>query len=241
MELLDDALNGISLSSFNIIGFLGKGTFGKVLKVNLKSDPSQEYALKVLSKLFLLKNHHLKYAISECNILKRCSHPFVLKMHYSFQTPENLYMAFDLCSGGDLSYHLERREIFSETDAKFFIAETVLAIEYIHSLDVIYRDLKPENILIDSEGHIKLADFGLAKEGIKNNNAKSFCGSPAYLAPEMLTESGVGKPADIYQLGAVLYELLLGITPFYTNNIKKLYNSIQNEKLQIPTILSREA
>jgi serine/threonine protein kinase len=150
-------------------------------------------------------------------------------------------MAFDLCSGGDLSYHLERREIFSETDAKFFIAETVLAIEYIHSLDVIYRDLKPENILIDSEGHVKLADFGLAKEGIRNNNAKSFCGSPAYLAPEMLTESGVGKPADIYQLGAVLYELLLGITPFYTNNIKKLYNSIQNEKLQIPTILSREA
>ena len=97
-------------------------------------------------------------------------------------------MAFDLCSGGDLSYHLERREIFSETDAKFFIAETVLAIEYIHSLDVIYRDLKPENILIDSEGHVKLADFGLAKEGIRNNNAKSFCGSPAYLAPEMLTE-----------------------------------------------------
>ena len=135
-------------------------------------------------------------------------------------------MVLDLCSGGDLAYHLERREIFSEKDAKFFIAETVLAIEYIHSLDIIYRDLKPENILIDSEGHVKLADFGLAKEGIKNNNAKSFCGSPAYLAPEMLTESGVGKPADLYQLGAVLYELLLGITPFYTNNIKKLYNSI---------------
>jgi serine/threonine protein kinase len=163
--------------------------------------------------------------------MKRCSNPYVLKMHYAFQTPENLYMVLDLCTGGDLAYHLERREIFSEKDAKFFIAEVVLAIEYIHSLDVIYRDLKPENILIDSEGHAKLADFGLAKEGIKNNNAKSFCGSPAYLAPEMLTEAGVGKPADIYQLGAVLYELLLGITPFYTNNIKKLYNSIQNDKL----------
>jgi len=107
-------------------------------------------------------------------------------------------MILDLCTGGDLAYHLTKREIFDEKDSKFFIAEVVLAIEYLHSLDIIYRDLKPENILIDTDGHVKLADFGLAKEGIKNNNARSFCGSPAYLAPEMLTESGVGKPADIY-------------------------------------------
>jgi len=119
-------------------------------------------------------------------------------MHYSFQTPKYLYMILDLCPGGDLSYHLTKCEIFSEKDAKFFIAEIILAIEYLHSLDIIYRDLKPENILIDSDGHSKLADFGLAKEGIKNSNAKSFCGSPAYLSPEMLSEFGVGKPADIY-------------------------------------------
>lgn len=135
-------------------------------------------------------------------------------------------MILDLCTGGDLAYHLTKVEIFQEQDAKFFIAEIVLAIEYLHSLDIIYRDLKPENILIDSEGHTKLADFGLAKEGIKYNNAKSFCGSPAYLAPEMLSDQGVGKPADVYQLGAVLYELLVGVSPFYTDNIKKLYSSI---------------
>jgi serine/threonine protein kinase len=140
-------------------------------------------------------------------------------------------MILDLCTGGDLSYHLTKREIFSEQESKFFVAEIVLAIEYIHSLDTIYRDLKPENILIDSEGHCKLADFGLAKEGIKNNNAKSFCGSPAYLAPEMLSDAGVGRPADIYQLGAVLYELLVGVSPFYTDNIKDLYKSIQTAKL----------
>lgn len=151
-------------------------------------------------------------------------------------------MVFDLCPGGDLSFHLEKKEVFSEQHAKFFIAETVLAIEYIHSMNVVYRDLKPENILLDIEGHVKLADFGLAKAGVQHDRAaKSFCGSPAYLAPEMLTDAGVGKPSDVYQLGAVLYELLLGITPFYTNNIKKLYSNIQNEKLQIPTILSREA
>ena len=177
--------------------------------------------MKVLNKGFLVKNQHLKYAISEANILKRASHPFVLKMHYSFQTPANLYMILDLCTGGDLAYHLGIREIFEENEARFFIAEVLLAIEYIHSLNVVYRDLKPENILVGSDGHIKLADFGLAKEGIGkgNSKAKSFCGSPAYLPPEMLGESGVGKPADIYQMGAVLYEMLVGMPPFYTDNI----------------------
>ena len=157
-------------------------------------------AMKVLNKAHLIKNCHLKYAISECNILKQATHPFVLKMHYAFQTPANLYMILDLCTGGDLNYHLSLREVFEEHEARFFLAEVILAIEYIHSLNVIYRDMKPENILICEDGHIKLADFGLAKEGMskKNAKAKSFCGSPAYLPPEMLSEKGVGKPADIY-------------------------------------------
>lgn len=155
--------------------------------------------MKVLKKSFLVKNNHLKYAVSEANILKRAENPYVIKLHYAFQTPDNLYMVLDLCTGGDLAYHLTKREMFDENEAMFFTAEIVLAIEYIHSLDVIYRDLKPENILIDSEGHIKLTDFGLAKENIDfKSNAKSFCGSPAYLAPEMLTDKGVGRPADIY-------------------------------------------
>lgn len=115
-------------------------------------------------------------------------------------------------------------------------------MEYIHSLNIIYRDLKPENILIDKEGHAKLADFGLAKEGVNDKqNAKSFCGSPAYLAPEMLLNKGVGKAADIYQIGAVLYELLVGFPPYYTENIKKLYENIKAAKLQIPTYISPSA
>lgn len=118
-----------------------------------------------------------------------------------------------------------------------------MAIEYIHSLGVIYRDLKPENILIDSDGHVKLTDFGLAKEGIHEDKqvAKSFCGSPAYLAPEMLQEKGVGKPADIYQIGAVLYELLVGVPPFYTENIQQLYTRIKGAKLTMPKYMSQEA
>ena len=151
-------------------------------------------------------------------------------------------MILDLCSGGDLAYHLSVKEIFEENEARFFIAEVLLAIEYIHSLNVVYRDLKPENILVSSDGHIKLADFGLAKEGITKANikAKSFCGSPAYLPPEMLSENGVGKPADIYQMGAVLYEMLVGMPPFYTDNIQKLYRSIQKAQLQIPSVISRD-
>jgi len=166
------------------------------------ADPSKNnsiYAMKVLKKAFLYKNKHLKYAITECNVLKQANHPFVIKMHYSFQTPDNLYMILDYCPGCDLAYHLNKKQIFDEDEARFFIGEIILAIEYIHKLNVVYRDLKPENILIDAEGHCRLADFGLAKENIGERDfAKSFCGSPAYLPPEMLNSKGVSKAADIY-------------------------------------------
>lgn len=199
--------------------------------------------MKVLKKAFLYKNKHLKYAITECNILKQADHPFVIKMHYSFQTPDNLYMILDYCSGCDLAYHLNKKQIFDEEEAKFFIAEIILAIEYIHGLDVIYRDLKPENILIQDDGHCRLADFGLAKENIGEKDfARSFCGSPAYLPPEMLhSQKGVSKSADIYQIGAVLYEFLVGFPPYYTENIKELYQSIRSARLQVPKYISKEA
>jgi len=242
-QLLDDSEQGIGYNSFQLIEILGQGTFGKVFKVKKReSEDKREYAMKVLKKAFLVKNNHLRYAITEANILKLSDHPFVVKLHYSFQTPENLYMILDYCPGGDLAFHLNKKQIFDEAEARFFIAEVVLAMEYIHALNIIYRDLKPENILIDRDGHAKLADFGLAKEGVGDKqNAKSFCGSPAYLAPEMLLNKGVGKAADIYQIGAVLYELLVGFPPYYTENIKKLYENIKAAKLQIPTYISPSA
>ena len=115
-------------------------------------------------------------------------------------------------------------------------------MDYLHKHDILYRDLKPENILVCDDGHIKMADFGLAKEGVNDKKkAKSFCGSPAYLPPEMLGTRGVGKAADVYQLGAVLYELLVGLPPYYTENIKKLYENIKGANLQIPNYLSPAA
>ena len=140
-------------------------------------------------------------------------------------------MILDYCPGGDLGFHLQLN-LFEEEEAKFYISELILAIEYLHNMNVIYRDLKPENILIGSDNHIKLADFGLAKENIKDNTlTNSFCGSPAYLSPEMVNKKGASKASDIYGIGAVLFELISGTPPFYANDINTLYQNIIGNKL----------
>jgi serum/glucocorticoid-regulated kinase 2 len=149
-------------------------------------------------------------------------------------------MVIDYCPGGDLNFHI-MQDTFEEDDAKFYIAELILGIEHLHSLNIMYRDLKPENILISSDNHIKLADFGLAKEGVNDMTlTKSFCGSPAYLSPEVLARKGAGKSADIYGIGAVLYEMICGSPPFFSNNIKTLYKNITQSKLVFPEYFSNE-
>ena len=141
-----------------------------------------------------------------------------------------------------MAFYFSRRDKLSEGEARFYIAELVQAIEYLHSLNIIYRDLKPENILLDSDGHIKLADFGLAKEGICDNDvAKSFCGSPAYLPPEILMNAGVSKAGDVYGIGAILFEMLTGKPPYYSEQIPILYNNIKRAALQFPRGISPEA
>ena len=149
-------------------------------------------------------------------------------------------MIIDYCPGGDMNFHIIQN-LFEEDEARFYIAELILGIEHLHELDIIYRDLKPENILINEDNHIKLADFGLAKEGVNDvQNSKSFVGSPAYLSPEMLMRKGVGKSADIYGIGAVLYEMICGTPPFFSNNIKILYKNISQSKLMLHDYFSDE-
>jgi len=231
----------VNFNSFEVLSILGSGAFGRVFKV-VKKGTNKIYAMKALKKHNLIVKNQLRYAVTEANVLKQASHPFVLQLHYSFQTPQHLYLVLDLCPGGDLSLHLANKGTFTEDEVKFYMAELVLAIEHIHSLDVIYRDLKPENILLDEEGHIKLADFGLAKENIgKDDVARSFCGSPAYLSPEMVKRRGVGKSADLYGIGTVMFELLTGEAPYYNDEIPKLYQNIARAKLDIPNNLSLEA
>ena len=234
-----DENNKINFNSFEILDQIGSGSFGKVFKVKLRNT-NQIFAMKVLNKAFLLKKKLLRYAISECKILKESNCPFILKLHYSFQTHDNLYMILDYCPIGDLSYQIELN-LLEEEEAKFYIAELILAIEYLHQHDIIYRDLKPENILIGSDGHIKLADFGLAKENVTSDNPnKTFCGSPQYLSPEMLSKEGTTKASDIYGIGAILYELISGRPPFFAEDQDLMYKKIVENKLIFPEFFSEE-
>lgn len=173
--------------------------------------------MKILKKAKIYRSEKLvQYTKSECRIMQRLDHPFVLKLHASFQTKERFYLVTDYCPCGDLSMILKRQLVLKEHEARFYIAQIILALEYLHSENVIYRDMKPQNILIDGEGFIKLADFGLAKEEVGEFDvANSFCGSPAYLAPETAKKEGSTHSSDIYQVGVVLYELLTGLPPHF--------------------------
>ena len=229
----------IGFNCFELLDCLGSGGFGKVFKVRMKTN-GEIFAMKVINKNFLIKHNKLRYAVTECNVLKQVNSPFILTLHFSFQTQNYLYMVLDYCPGGDLNFHI-MQNVFEEDDAKFYIAELILGIEHLHQLNIIYRDLKPENILISSDNHIKLADFGLAKEGINDSSmTKSFCGSPAYLTPEMIIRRGAGKSSDMYGIGAVLYEMIRGTPPFFSNNIRTLYKNIIQSKLVMPEFFSVE-
>ena len=239
-EDIDEKTNmKINYNSFEILELIGGGSFGRVFKVKLKGT-DKIFAMKVLNKAYLLKKKLLRYAITECNVLKQSNCPFIIKLHYSFQTPENLYMILDYCPIGDFSYQIQLN-LFEEDEAKFYIAELILAIEYLHQHDIIYRDLKPENILIDADGHIKLADFGLAKENVSTNVPnKTFCGSPQYLSPEMLSKEGTTKASDIYGIGAILFELISGAPPFFSQDENLMYKNISENKLMFPEFFSDE-
>ena len=225
----------INLASFEILKFLGRGSFGRVYKVRLKLN-NKIYAMKVLNKELLMMKKQIKYAQAEANILKNSDHPFMLSMSFSFQTPTNLYMVIDYCSGGDLSIVITQQNYFTEDQTRFYVAELVLAIENLHQMKVFYRDLKPENILLDHEGHIKLADFGLCIENVgKNDIAKSFCGSHIYLAPEMVSRKGFTQESDFYGIGLCLYEMLYGQLPFYNEDIEKLHSQIKKDEVKFPS------
>jgi len=184
----------------------------------------------------------VEHTKTERNVLTKLSHPFLVKLHYSFQTPDKLYFVMDFINGGELFYHLQNERKFSNDRARFYCAEIVLALEYLHANGVMYRDLKPENLLIDSSGHIKLTDFGLSKEGISTDGRTStFCGTPEYLAPEIVEGKQYTMSVDWWSLGTLLYEMLTGLPPFYDEDVNKMYQKKMNAALDIPDYVESKA
>ena len=231
----------ITPSSFVCLAQLGKGSFGEVYLVQ-KINTQEKYAMKVLRKERIIGQNLLKYALAERNILSLSHHPFIVKLNFAFQTATKLFLILEYCPNGDLGKHLLFEKRFSEERAKFYICEVLLALENLHKRDIIFRDLKPDNVVLDEEGHCKLTDFGLSKEGINDSKyAQSFCGSIAYLAPEMLKKQGHGKAVDWYLLGVLFYEMLIGITPFFTNRKEEIFHNIEYGELKIPDYVSKEA
>jgi len=172
----------------------------------------------------------------------KVSHPFLMKLHYSFQDADNLYLVMDFINGGELFFHLQNERRFDNDRARFYTAEICLAIAHLHSSGIIYRDLKPENLLIDAAGHIKVTDFGLSKEGLQDNaRTHTFCGTPEYLAPEVLESKPYTKSVDWWSVGTLIFEMLTGLPPFYCEDVQKMYSLKMTAELVIPDYIEPEA
>ncbi|NXX44066.1 KS6A2 kinase, partial [Tricholaema leucomelas] len=230
-------------SQFELLKVLGQGSYGKVFLVRkIKgSDAGQLYAMKVLKKATLKVRDRVRSKM-ERDILAEVNHPFIVKLHYAFQTEGKLYLILDFLRGGDLFTRLSKEVMFTEEDVKFYLAELALALDHLHGLGIIYRDLKPENILLDEEGHIKITDFGLSKEAIDHDKrAYSFCGTIEYMAPEVVNRRGHTQSADWWSFGVLMFEMLTGSLPFQGKDRKETMALILKAKLGMPQFLSAEA
>eukprot|EP00949_MAST-11_sp_MAST-11-sp1_P001805 g1805.t1 len=236
---------GVNLSNFELLKVLGKGSYGKVFLVKKRDgrDAGQHYAMKVLKKDYVVQKRQVQHTKTERNVLGTIIHPFIVKLHYAFQTGQKLHFVLDYCSGGEIFFHLQKHGRFPPKLALFYTAELALALGELHKNGIVFRDLKPENVLLDAEGHVQLADFGLSKEGVidPTTGTRSFCGTPEYLAPEVLERKGHGFAVDWWSLGALLYEMLTGLPPWYSRDRKKMFNAIRTEELNFPAYVAAEA
>ncbi|KAL9179340.1 hypothetical protein ACHAXT_008630 [Thalassiosira profunda] len=232
----------VAPKDFELLCVIGMGAFGKVLQVRNRHS-SQIYAMKIISKrLIKRKGAYVENILAERNILSKITtHPFIVTMRASFQTREKLFIIMDFCAGGELFLKVAREGHFREKTAAFYLAEITLALEHLHSVNVLHRDLKPENILLGSDGHCCLTDFGLAKdftgagENGDEDRARTLCGTMEYMAPEMVARKWYGKGADYWSLGCIAYEMLSGLPPFSSKKgSKELFKKIMNERIRMP-------
>ncbi|KAJ7644267.1 protein kinase C1 [Roridomyces roridus] len=233
----------VGLDDFNFLAVLGKGNFGKVMLAEEKKTNGL-YAIKVLKKEFIIDNDEVESTRSEKRVFlaaARERHPFLLGLHSCFQTETRVYFVMEYVSGGDLMLHIQRKQ-FSLRQAKFYASEVLLALEYFHKNGIIYRDLKLDNILLTVEGHVKVADYGLCKEEMwYGKTTSTFCGTPEFMAPEILLEQRYGRAVDWWAFGVLTYEMLLGQSPFRGDDEDEIFDAILEDEPLYPITMPRDA
>jgi len=212
---------------------IGKGSFGKVFLVQHKSDGNL-YAMKCIRKDVIIEHEQLENIRLEKDILNKINHPFLVNMEFVFQNEQRIYFLMKFIKGGELFRHFVQVKRFPEEHVRFFTAQVALALGHLHENKIIYRDLKPENVLVGEDGYLMVADFGLAKFVQNGEMANSFCGTAEYLAPEMLIGNGHDYTVDWWALGILVYEMMVGIPPFFNRNKHKMYNLIKSGSINFP-------
>lgn len=237
VEYVETRGQKLKIEDFELLKVVGKGSFGKVMQVR-KKDTNRIYALKTIRKAHIISRSEVAHTLAERSVLAQINNPFIVPLKFSFQSPEKLYFVLAFVNGGELFHHLQKEHRFDVNRSRFYTAELLCALECLHGFSVIYRDLKPENILLDYQGHIALCDFGLCKLDMKDEDrTNTFCGTPEYLAPELLMGKGYNKTVDWWTLGVLLYEMLTGLPPFYDENTNEMYRKILSEPLHFSDVV----